>query len=129
MAGVDIGEWADLERGEKGVAGEGAKPNGYGISDYANVIREMIGDDENCEIIIDPRLGSATYSKSEGTSNIINDLAEEGINAYPAEGLPIEDGLQAINSLLAYDRSQPVGYENHSKLIFSDKVEIPFSAA
>ena len=117
----EIGEWADLERGERGRPGEGAKPNGFGIKDYAEVIREMIGDDEDCEIIIDPRLGAATYQKSEGTSNIINDLADEGIHAYPAEGLPIDDGLQAINSLLAYDRSKPISFDNHPKLYFSDR--------
>ena len=117
----EIGEWADLERGERGRPGEGAKPNGYGIKDYAEVIREMIGDDEDCEIISDHRLGAATYQKSEGTSNIINDLADEGIHAYPAEGLPIDDGLQAINSLLAYDRSKPISFDNHPKLYFSDR--------
>ena len=53
------------------------------------------------EIIIDPRLGAATYQKSEGTSNIIADLHDEGIHAYPADGLPIDDGLRAINNLLS----------------------------
>ena len=79
------------------------------------------GNLDDLEIIVDPRLGSATYSKAEGTSNIIADLQEQGINCYPAEALPIEDGLQAINSLLSYDPEKPIGYDNHSKLIFSDQ--------
>jgi hypothetical protein len=120
--GVDIGEWADLERGAKGVPGDGAAPNGFGIRDYADQIREMMGDDENCEIICDPRLGNATYSKSEGTSSIIAELQNEGIHVYPAEGLPIDDGLQAINTLLSYDKTQPISFDNHPKLIFSDRV-------
>jgi hypothetical protein len=119
--GPEIGEWADLERGANGRPGDAALPNGYGIKDYAEVIREMIGNDENCEIIIDPRLGAASYQKSEGTSNIISDLADEGIHAYPAEGLPIDDGLQAINSLLSYDKTRPIAFDNHPKLYFSDK--------
>lgn len=117
-----FGVWADLERGERGRPGEAAAPNGYGIQDYAKVIRDMIGE-RDCEIIIDPRLGAATYQKSEGTSNIISDLHDEGIHAYPAEGLPIEDGLMAINNLLSYDKSKPIGFDNHSKLIFSDKCQ------
>jgi hypothetical protein len=76
---------------------------------------------DNVEMIIDPRLGSASYQKAEGTSNIISDLADEGIHAYPADGLDIETGLQSINSLLSYDSSEPIGFDNHSKLIFSDK--------
>ena len=69
-------------------------------------------------MIIDPRLGSASYQKAEGTSNIISDLADEDIFVNPADGLDIETGLQAINSFLAYDTSKPIGFDNHSKLIF-----------
>ena len=115
------GPWADLERGEKGRPGDAAMPNGYGIKDYADVIRKMTKGKGDVEIIIDPRMGAAQYSKSEGTSNIIADLQDEGINVYPAEALPIDDGLQAINSLLSYDKSKPIGFDNHPKLIFSDK--------
>jgi len=118
-----FGTWADLEKGTQGRPGEAAQPNGYGISDYAEVIRQMIGGRQNVEIIIDPRMGAASYQKSEGTSNIIADLHDEGIHAYPADGLPIDDGLQAINSLLSYDKSKPIGFDNHSKLIFSDKCQ------
>ena len=129
-----IGEWVDLDRGEKagGVPGDGAKANGYGISEYVDVIREMVKDisdnevlgvTDSLEIIIDPRMGSATYLKAEGTSNIISDLHDHGVNAYPAEGLPIDDGLQAINTLLAYDRDKPIDAFNHPKLIFSDECQ------
>lgn len=126
-----FGEWADLERGDKGRPGEASLPNGYGIADYADVIREMlkgisdeefVGVKDAVDIIIDPRMGSATYSKAEGTSNIISDLHDEGVNVYPAEGLPIEDGLQAINSLLSYDPEKPIDLNNRSKLYFSDQV-------
>ena len=129
--GVDVGEWADLDRGEKGVPGDASKPNGNGIGDYAKIIRGMLkgisdedylGVTDNVEIIIDPRMGSATYAVSEGTSNIIADLQDHKINVYPAEGLPIEDGLQAINSLLSYDKAKPIDLNNRSHLIFSDQV-------
>lgn len=125
------GEWADLDKGTEkgGVPGEAQKANGYGISEYADVIREMvkdiatgdvIGGEGNLEIIIDPRMGSATYMKAEGTSNIISDLQEQGINCYPAEAMHIDDGLQAINTLLSYDTNKPLDATNHPKLYFSD---------
>jgi len=126
-----IGEWADLDKGSEkgGVPGEAQKANGFGIKEYAWEIRQMVKDIEqgevigtegNLEIIIDPRMGSASYLKAEGTSNIISDLQEEGINVYPAEAMHIDDGLQAINTLLAYDLDKPIDANNHSKLIFSD---------
>ena len=116
----DFGSWADIEKGND-KAGEAAAPNGYGIKDYAEVINQMIKGKENVEIVIDPRLGAASYQKAEGTSNIISDLGDEEIFVYPAEGLDVETGLQAINSLLSYDTSKPMGFDNHPKLIFSDR--------
>ena len=74
-----------------------------GIKDYAEVIREMMGS-KDCEIIIDPRLGAATYQKSEGTqisSQIY--MMRESMHIQPMAS--IDDGLQAINNLLSYDKS------------------------
>ena len=114
-----IGAWADLEKGPKAF-GEGASPNGFGIEQYAKVINEMIEGLDDVDIIIDPRMGSASYQAESGTSNIISDLADFEVYSSPSAGIHIDDGLQAINSLLSYDQEKPVGYENHSKLIFSD---------
>lgn len=119
--GPDIGQWADMEKGARGVPGDGAMPNGFGIEDYAKVIKEMTRGKEDVDIIIDPRMGSATYAKEQGTSNIISDLADFEVYASPASGIHIDDGLQAINSLLSYDNNEPIGFNNHSRLIFSDK--------
>ena len=52
---------------------------------------------------------------------MIADLHDKGIQAYPADGLPIDDGLQAINNLLSYDKTKEIGYDNHPRLIFSDE--------
>ena len=62
----------------------------------------MIKGKKDVEIIIDPRLGAASYQKSEGTSNIISDLQDEDIFASPAEGLPIDDGLQQSTHFWLY---------------------------
>jgi len=116
------GGWIDLTKGDKVSAGEAAQPNGFGLKDYAEVIRRMEGD-RFVDRIIDPRLGAASYQKSEGSSNIIDDLAEEGLPVVPAEGLDIETGLQAINNLLAWDRTKEMGLGNHPKLMISDECQ------
>ena len=113
------GGWIDLTKGDKVSPGEAAQPNGFGLKDYAEVIRRMEGD-RMVDRMIDPRLGAASYQKSEGSSNIIDDLADEGLPVNPAEGLDIETGLQAINNLLAWDRSREMGLDNHPKLMISD---------
>ena len=71
------GGWIDMTKGDKVSPGEAAQPNGFGLRDYAEVIRRMEGD-RMVDRIIDPRLGAASYQKSEGSSNIIDDLADEG---------------------------------------------------
>ena len=117
------GGWIDLTK-EKVSGGEAAQPNGYGLRDYAEEIHRMekICDGEVIRII-DPRLGAASYQKAEGSSNIIDDLAVEDIIVQPAEALDIETGLQAINNLLAWDRSKPMDLDNRPSLMISDECQ------
>lgn len=114
------GLWFDPAAGDHGAAGDGARSNGFGIGDYVRMIKEMEGDRETLRYI-DPRLGAATYQKAEGTSNIIDDLAEHDMIVHPAEGLDIETGLQAIQNLLAYDTEKPLDRENKPRLMVSSE--------
>ena len=116
----DHGLWFDPASGDHGSAGDAARSNGFGIADYAAAIRKMEGD-RDCIRYIDPRMGSATYQKAEGTSNIIDDLAVEDIIIHPAEGLDIETGLQAVQNLLAYDTEKPIGRLNKPRLMVSSR--------
>ena len=56
--------------------------------------------------IIDPRLGAASYQKSEGSSNIIDDLADEGLPVNPAESWT---SRQACRRLITYWHGIGVG--------------------
>ena len=85
-------------------------------------MEKICGDSEVIRII-DPRLGAASYQKSEGSSNIIDDLMDEDIIVQPAEALDIETGLQAINNLLAWDREKEMDLDNKPKLMFSDECQ------
>jgi len=121
--GADMGEWIDLTRGDKGKPGDAQSPNGYGIKDYAEAIRNM-EKGRDVERIIDPRLGTASYQKSEGASNIVDDLTYgEELDVYPAVALDIEAGVQAINNLLAWDSKEEMSYENQPKLMISDECQ------
>jgi len=118
----NFGAWIDLTGGDKLRGGEASKPNGYGILDYCEIIREMEGE-RKCHRIIDPRLGAASYQKAEGSSNIIDDLLDENLTAYPAEALDIETGLQAINNLLAWKPEEPMSLENKPRLMISEECQ------
>jgi hypothetical protein len=114
------GVWYDPASGDHGRSGEGARSNGFGIKDYAQVIQEM---EEGRDVMryIDPRLGSASYASAEGTSNYIDDLTDAGIVVHPAEALDIETGIQSIQSLLAWDQDKELSASNQPRLMVSSR--------
>ena len=115
-----IGDWAEWKNG-KWASGEGAKGLGYGMKDYVYLIHELEGDEEIYGRIIDPRLGAAKYQAQDGSSSIIEDLAENDIICIPAPGLDIEDGLQALISKMSWDTSKPMDSLNRPKFYVSDE--------
>lgn len=119
----EFGAWVDFTRGDKGKPGDGQQALGYGIGDYAEQIFKMEAGRENVERLIDPRMGAASYAKSEGSSNIIDDLADHDVFVRPAEGLDVEQGVQAINNLLSWDTSKPMDRDNKPLLMFSDRCQ------
>ena len=115
-----IGDWAEW-KGGKWASGEGAKGLGYGIKDYVSLILEMEDGEEIYERIIDPRLGAAKYQAQDGSSSIIEDLAEHEIVCIPAPGIDIEDGIQALISKMSYDTSKPQDSVNRPRFYVTDE--------
>ena len=66
-------------------------------------------------------MGAAKYQTHNGSSSIIEDLADAGLVFVPAPGLDIEDGLQAIQSKMAYNRSQPINALNRPHFYVSER--------
>lgn len=122
-----IGDWAEWKSG-KWVSGEGSKGLGYGINDYVNLIKELEGDEVIYERIIDPRLGAAKYQSQDGSSSIIEDLAEHEIICIPAPGIEIEYGLQSIISKMSWDTSKPMDSVNRPKFYVTDNCQNIISA-
>ncbi len=120
--GVDVGDWAEW-KGGKWMPGQGAKGQGFGIRDYVELIRDLEGDEEIAERLIDPRLGAAKYQAADGASSIIEDLNDQDIVCIPAPGLEIDDGLQALIGKMAWDTTKPRDSVNRPHFFVSSECE------
>ncbi len=127
--GVDVGEWA-VEKNGDFISGPGSRGRGYGIGEYAALIRslENLPNEVIHERIIDPRLGQTKYMKESGASSIIEDLADQDLIFLPAPALDIEDGLQALQTKMAYDRRKRRDSMNHPHFYISSECENTISA-
>lgn len=120
--GVNVGDWAKWHGG-KWIGGEGSKGLGYGIKDYVDLILRSEENENIFERLIDPRLGAAKYQTQDGASSIIEDLADAGLIFIPAPGLEIEDGLQALQTKMAYDKKKPIDGLNRPHFYISDRCQ------
>jgi len=125
----NVGEWAKWTGG-KWSSGEGAKGLGYGIKDYVELITNLESETKDTifERFIDPRLGAAKYQTQEGASSIIEDLADAGLLFIPAPGIDIEDGLQALQTKMAYNRKNPIDSINRPHFYISERCQNVISA-
>ena len=120
---IGYGEWGEWGKNNRSRPGPAAKPNGYGIRDYVETIKVLEEGEEVFERFIDPRMGNTARQNQEGSVTMIDDLAEAGMIVYPAAGKDEEEGLQAIQNLIAWDPSKPVDALNRTHLIISDQCE------
>lgn len=132
-------EWPDISYGEwarpgakKSVAGDAQEGLGWGISEYCSEIRRLeryTGEDgkareeEIHERLIDSRLGAEARPGEEGTTTIMNALADHGMLVYQAPGHLEDIGIQAINSLLAWNEDKERDVLNQPKLFISEKCQ------
>ncbi len=124
---VGLGDWAKWHGG-KWIGGEGSKGLGYGIRDYVDLIMRYEDGEKIFERLIDPRLGAAKYQGATGASSIIEDLADAGLIFTPAPGLEIEDGIQAMQSKMAYRKDSPIDGLNRPHFYISERCENIISA-
>jgi hypothetical protein len=80
------------------------------------------------ERLIDPRLGAAKYQTQEGASSIIEDLSDAGLVFIPAPGIDIEDGLQALQTKMSYNKKKPIDSINRPHFYISDRCQNIISA-
>ena len=122
---IGYGSWGEPSEREEGSPGQAMKPNGFGIYDYVDTIKELETEDgaEVFERIIDPRLGAARVPGKEGATSIMSELQDAGMVFIPAPGLDINHGQQLISDRMGYDETQPVSALNHPRLYVSEHCE------
>jgi len=121
--GVDVGDWAEIGGNGKWKPGDGAKGQGFGLRDYIETIEHMEQGEEIFERLIDPRLSAAKYQKADGESSIMQDLDDLDFVVKPAPGDHIEDGIQKLVDLMAYDTSREIDHANHPRFYVSEDCE------
>jgi hypothetical protein len=141
----DDEDWVEW-RGGQWKAGPGARGRGLGIRDYVKLFYDLEGgivtehDDGRIttdtrgagekihERIIDPRMCKLTTpSKDGGSENILSNLDDFDFICLPSlippgdRGHEIDQGLQTLNNLMAYDRNRPVDSVNRPRFYVSEK--------
>ncbi len=106
------GDWALPGPTAEGKPGPAQRGSGKGIRDYVELIRQLEDGEEIEERFIDPRMGAAEKQTLEGATTIISDLDELDFSVIPAPGVDIENGLQLLNNLMAYDQNKPLSSTN-----------------
>lgn len=119
----DYDDWALPGPTAEGKPGPATKGSSKGIREYVELIKNMENGEEIYERFIDPRLGNSEKQSMEGATTIISDLDDADMTVIPAPGVDIEDGLQRINNLLAYDEQKPIDSLNAPKLYISDRCQ------
>ena len=138
-------DWAEFREGDWR-PGPGARGRGLGIRDFVKLFYTLEGGtvtehedgrittdtlhhgEEIRERIIDPRMCKIqTPSKNGGSESILSNLDDYEFICLPAlipggdRGQEIEQGLQALNNLMAYDRSKPLDSVNRPRFYVSEK--------
>ena len=118
------GAWSLPAPTVQGKAGPAQRTLGFGIKDYVDMFRQLEGGEEIFERIIDPRMGAAEkQSADEGATTIISDFDKHDLTFIPAPGVDIENGLQLIQGLLAWNSEKDRDSINCPKLFISDQCE------
>lgn len=120
---IGYGEWGQWGKNNRSRPGPAARPNGYGIKDYVDMIETSEEGEEVFERFIDPRMGATSRQSGDGASTMIDDLDTQGMVVYPAPGKEEEEGLQQLQNLIAWDSQRPVDALNRTHLLISDECE------
>lgn len=123
----DYDDWALPGNTAEGKPGPAQKGSRKGIKDYIELVKDLEKDEKVYERIIDPRMGAAQRQTEEGATTLISDLESHDFVTIPAPGggadgrKEIEDGLQLINNLLAWNEGKKRDSVNCPHLFISER--------
>lgn len=121
----DHDDWALAGNTIEGKPGPAQKGEKLGIKGYVELINGLEKEDggEIQERVIDPRMGAAERQSEDGATTIISDLDDAGMTVIPAPGVDIENGIQLLNNLFAFDEMKPRDSMNSPKIYISDRCQ------
>jgi len=118
------GAWAEPGSTAEGKAGPAQTSLGYGIKEYVQLIKDAEEGEKIFERLIDPRMGAAEkQSSDEGATTIISDLDKHDMTVIPAPGVDVDNGIQLIQGLLAWNPEKPRDSLNSPRYFVSDRCE------
>lgn len=123
----DYDDWAMPGSTAEGKPGPAQKGSRKGIKDYIELVKSVEEGEKVFERIIDPRMGAAQRQVEDGATTLISDLEDNDFITIPAPGGgsqgkgEIEDGLQLINNLLAWDEGKKRDSMNAPHLFISER--------
>jgi hypothetical protein len=117
-----VGPWA-LPSANKsdGDPGDAQKTFGWGLNEYKEEIERLEkGEGEIIhERFMDSRYANSATLAKTGTTTLLEECQEVGLEFLPTSGEQIDEGVDLINNLLAYDPDRPVGPDNEPRLFIS----------
>ena len=122
------GPWAEPD-GKKmdGKPGPAQKTAGFVLLDYKAEIEAIErdhasdcgGNFEVFERLMDSRYGNASTVSRESATTLIEECAGIGLDFLAAPGDSINEGVELLKDLLAYDRTKPISALNQPRLFIS----------
>lgn len=110
----DPGPWAVPGKAIDGDRGPAQKPFGFGLDRYIREIERVekhgLEDAEQIdERWMDSRYGASPTTTTEGSTTLIEQMADLGMIFLAASGKSIEEGVTLINDKLDYDNEVDIG--------------------
>lgn len=115
-----VGPWAVPSSNKSdGDPGDAQKTFGWGLQEYKEEIERLEVGEVVTERFMDSRYANSATLAKTGTTTLLEECSEIGMDFLATSGEQIDEGVDLINNLLAYDPDKPVGPDNEPRLYVS----------
>ena len=115
-----VGPWAVPSANKSdGDPGDAQKTFGWGLQEYKEEIERLEVGEVITERFMDSRYANSAILAKTGTTTLLEECSEIGMEFLATSGEQIDEGVDLINNLLAYDPDKPIGPDNEPRLYVS----------
>jgi hypothetical protein len=115
-----VGPWAVPSANKSdGDPGDAQKTFGWGLQEYKEEIERLEVGEVITERFMDSRYANSATLAKTGTTTLLEECSEIGMEFLATSGEQIDEGVDLINNLLAYDPDKPIGPDNEPRLYVS----------